>query len=106
MSYRIFGDGTRIELQVRMASRTLLFVLAGFLVLASAPVPADANLVCPGCEIDPAAELSTARLVELVLATLLRQGVAVLLAGAAFVVGVPWALAGFAVALLGPTERS
>lgn len=83
-----------------MASRALLIVLAGLVVLALA-MPADANLICPGCEIEEAAQLSTSRLVELVLVSVFRHGVAVLFAGAAFVVGVPWALAGVAVAALG-----
>lgn len=89
-----------------MAPRASSIVLAGVLVLALVPTSADANLICPGCGVDETAQLSTSLLVELILSTVLRHGVAVLFAGAAFVVGVPWALAGFAVAVLGSLRRS
>ena len=73
--------------------------LAFALLLAMAsPALASVDLVCPLCE--GPEPLSIAALLEVAIATVIRKGVALLLLAALVVVGLPWVLAGAAVALV------
>ena len=81
---------------MRHAQNRIPIVLLAFFALAT-PAIAQADLVCPLCDVESVVTLGVA---ELVLSTVLYKGVAVLLLGATAVVSVPWVVAGVAVALV------
>ena len=83
---------------MRHAHNSIPFVLLVLVALAT-PAVAQADLVCPLCDIEPVVSLGVAELVELVLSTVMYKGVAVLLLGATAIVSLPWVVAGVAVAL-------
>lgn len=80
--------------------RTLLAV--ALLALAAIAIPgiAAADLVCPFNDVTPVTALGAGEVVEVVVSTLIRKGIAVLLAGATAVVSLPWLVAGGAAAAL------
>jgi len=83
---------------MRHAQNRIPIVLLAFFALAT-PAIAQADLVCPLCDVESVVTLGVAELVELVLSTVLYKGVAVLLLGATAIVSLPWAVAAIAVAL-------
>lgn len=68
-------------------------------VALAVPTLAQADLVCPGCDAGAMVTLGVGEVVELVLETVLRRGVALLLLGATAIVSLPWLVAGVAVAV-------
>ena len=84
---------------MRHAQKWIPAILETLGVLAT-PAVAQADLVCPLCDVEPVVTLAVAEVVELVLSTVLYEGVAVLLLGATAIVSLPWVFAGVAVALV------
>ena len=84
--------------------RLLLGVLILILALAAAmPLIAASDPLCALPEAPPLPvpePLSAASIVDLMLGTMVRNGIAVLFLGALVVVGAPWIMAGLAVVLL------
>jgi len=76
----------------------------GLVVLIAAalatPAAAQVDLVCPTCDASSLTPLDIAQVVDLVLSTLLQKGISLLVIGIAAVVGLPWLVAGIAVALI------
>jgi hypothetical protein len=78
-------------------------MLVVLLAAVASPALANIDLVCPLCDLPE--PIGTGELLELALGTMLRKGVAILLAGALVVVGLPWVVAGAAVAVFYLPER-
>ncbi len=86
-------------------SRSWLPITLIALSVLAIPSLAAADLVRPQCSAAPVTALAAGEVVELVLSTLLRKGVAVLLLGATSVVSLPWLVAGMAAAVLYVPQR-
>ena len=69
-------------------------IVALALMALALPAVTNADLVCPSCE--PAPNLGLREVVLIVVASVLQEGVAVLLLGVTAVAGVPWLVAGVA----------
>jgi hypothetical protein len=67
--------------------------------LVAVAMPAVADLPCPLVPAPPVA-ITAAAFLEEVLGVLVQNGISLLFAGAVAVVGVPWMMAGLAMALL------
>jgi len=80
---------------MRHARNRIDIVFLALYALAT-PAVAQADLVCPLCDVEAVVTLGV---VELVLSTVMYKGVVVLLLGATAVVSLPWVVAGVAVAL-------
>ena len=84
-----------------MTSREVL-VGVGFVVLLA--IPALADLPCQPASV-PLAPLTVGAFLDQLLGSLLQNGIAVLFVAALAVVGLPWMMAGLAMALVSISRR-
>ena len=80
----------------------IALAMSGIVLMLAIAVPAGAevNLVCPLCDHPAQTVISVSAVVDLVVATLIRHGVSILFLGALAIVGLPWLIAGVAIAVL------
>lgn len=78
--------------------RSIAWMATALVLAAAGPAIANVDLVNPLC--DGPEPLTVAAVVDLVLSTMIQRGLSILLLGAAIVVGLPWLIAGAAVALV------
>ena len=84
-----------------LALSALVLLLAfGWAAAPSIFAVANADLVCPLCD-EPAPTVSSVSgLINLIVWTMLQEGVSFVLMGAVAIVGLPWLIAGGAIAIL------
>lgn len=74
-------------------------LMASSLVAAQPSAPPFADLVCPGCP-QEAALLTTTEVIRLMITTVFERGLSFLVVGATAAVGIPWIVAGIAIAVI------
>ncbi len=89
-----------------MSERRATFIPVGivWILLAAAssfaePALFQADLICPDCP-SSSATLTTTEVAYLVVSTIVERGVSFLLIGATAAVGLPWLVAGIAIAII------
>ncbi|MGH9324470.1 MAG: hypothetical protein ACRD21_07035 [Vicinamibacteria bacterium] len=88
-----------------MKRKRLLAIAVGMALLAPALALSDPFIPCEAPPILAPTPLSAGAILDLVLGPMVEDGISILLLGALAVVGVPWILAGLAVALVHRAER-
>lgn len=81
-------------------SAVVLMLLLGWSAAPAIGALPETDLVCPLCDEPAPAAVSASGLVGLILWTMFQKGVSFVLMGAVAMVGLPWLIAGGAIAIL------